>query len=270
MDTQNHQQHTSPVTITNFLEEIWALNNSLVFRRVLHKASASSPAVERWKCLKRYANTSIVWIQSAFEICLIQLLLNQTFAFLPSFAAGKLKKNRLETWAARASWPGKSQAGTSGLTTETLTQVSMTIYTYIIYTCLWQIWWIIIIGCLISLAVSWSIYPRLSKCLATMDRVTSLSGETRYHSCQQPCVMRAGPSLCFSMHMWMLHMTAISYQTWTNTKESRRTSRYFHDDMEGKNSPRDQSFRNPPSSMRLLMDIVHASWHLAGWPASGD
>ncbi len=40
--------HTSPVTITNLsrLDHIWALNNSLVFRRVLHKASVSSPAVD--------------------------------------------------------------------------------------------------------------------------------------------------------------------------------------------------------------------------------
>lgn len=92
-------------------------------------------------------------------------------------------------------------------------------------------WMFDIIGSLV-------IYHRLSNWLATMDRVTSLSGETRYHSCQQPCVtagisvvciciMRAGPSLCFSMHMWMLQMATVSYQTWTNTKESRRTSRYF-------------------------------------------
>ncbi len=90
-----------------------------------------------------------------------------------------------------------------------------------------------------SLAVwcSLVIYPGLSNCLATMDRVTSLSGETRYHSCQQPCVIGAisvdqafvswGLGLCFSMHMWILQMGTVSHRPWSNTKESRLASRYF-------------------------------------------
>ena len=55
------------------------------------------------------------------------------------------------------------------------------------------------------------IYFGLSNWLARMDQVTSLSDETRYHSCQQPCVNGAisvdqafvswGLGLCFSMHM---------------------------------------------------------------------